>query len=376
MRSQAADPICGRTELLIGSQKCYGSQRAMKKIVINKPGSFDRLQYVEESTPTPRPGYALVRTKAVGVNFADCVVRLGLYPSAKEYVGWPITPGFEFSGVIEAIGEPTEGQVIDFHPGDEVMGVTRFFGYSSHVEVPLHQLRNKPAALSFEQAGAVAVAGLTAWYALVVSGQVRPQHRILVHSAAGGVGSTLVQLGKHFGCEVTGVVGSTKKVSFVEQLGADRVIDRTRSGWAETARTQAKGGYDLVLDANGVDTLRDSYRLLRPTGRLVVYGAHSMLTRGSGRPNWPKLAWDFIRTPRFSPLDLTNDNKSVMAFNLSYLFDEQELLGSSFDQLTELYASGRLVVAQTTAFRLEDAAEAHRALQSGMTRGKLVLLPD
>jgi len=346
----------------------------MKKIVIEKPGSFERLKYIDAETPTPRAGHVLVRTRAVGVNFADCVVRLGLYPSAKQYVGWPITPGFEFSGVVEQLGELAPGDE-QFEVGDEVFGVVRFFAYASHVEVPVGQLRKKPARLTFEQAGAVPVAGLTAWYALVEQGQVKAGYRVLVHSAAGGVGSTLVQLARHFGCDVTGVVGSPGKLDLVRKLGAKHVIDRSEPGWEAQARLAAPQGYDLVLDANGVQTLRGSYRLLRPTGRLVVYGAHTMLTRGSGRPNWLKLAWDFIRTPRFNPLDLTNSNKSIMAFNLSYLFDQQDVLRSSFDQLVVLYANGQLEVAELKAFSLAQAAEAHRELQSGNTRGKLVLIP-
>lgn len=342
----------------------------MKKIQIDGPGSFDRLKMVEAPTPSPRPGHVLVRTRAAGVNFADVVVRLGLYPSAKKYVGWPITPGFEFSGEIEALGEGVSGEL---DVGDAVYGVARFFAYATHVEVPPAQLRKKPAALSFEQAAAVPVAAFTAYYGLVIQGGARAGQRVIVHSAAGGVGSTLVQMARLLGCEVTGVVGAPDKVQLVRELGAQTVIDRSGGPWQSQARAAAPEGYDIALDANGVATLRDSYRLLRPTGRLVVYGAHTMLTRGSGRPNWLKLAWDFLRTPRFSPLDLTNDNKSVLAFNLSYLFDERALLEASFDQLNAWYADGQLRVAELTAFPLAEAAAAHRALQSGTTRGKLVL---
>jgi NADPH:quinone reductase-like Zn-dependent oxidoreductase len=343
----------------------------MKKIIIRKPGSFERLELVDEPTPTPLPGHALVRTHAVGVNFADVVVRLGLYPSAKKYVGWPITPGFELSGVIESLGADCDDSL---RVGDAVYGVVRFFAYSTHVQVPLAQLRKKPENLSFEQAAAIPVAAFTAYYGLVIQGQVKAGQRVLVHSAAGGVGSTLVQMATLLGAVVTGVVGSADKVPFVASLGASHVIDRGGGDWHKQARAAAVQGYDIVLDANGVATLADSYRLLRPTGRVVVYGAHTMLTRGSGRANWLKLAWDFLRTPRFSPLDLTNDNKSVLAFNLSYLFDEQALLKGAFDQLDEWYRTGQLRVAELTSFPLQDAAQAHRVLQSGNTRGKLVLL--
>lgn len=356
----------------------------MKKIQIDRAGSFERLRLVEAPTPEPRPGYALVRTHAVGVNFADCVVRMGLYPSAKEYVGWPITPGFEFSGVIEALGQPADMQTSEpegvsttesrLALGDEVFGVVRFGAYATHVEVPLEQLFRRPEQLSPEVAAAIPVAALTAWYALIRQGAVEPGYRVLVHSAAGGVGSALVQMARVLGCQVTAVVGSSDKVATAKGLGAHCVIDKsTQKLWTE-ARRAAPDGYDVICDANGVETLGGSYRALRPTGRLIIYGAHTMLTRGSGRPNWLKLAWDFLRTPRFDPLSLTNDNKSVMAFNLSYLFEESHVLRAAFSRVVEWYASGELALAELETFGLSEAAEAHAALQGGKTRGKLVLL--
>lgn len=351
----------------------------MKKIQIDRPGSFSRLRLVEASMPVPRPGHALVRTHGVGVNFADCVVRMGLYPSAEEYVGWPITPGFEFSGVIEALGPAREPSPADqtlpaLAVDDEVLGVVRFGAYATHLEVPLEQLFRKPRAMSFEVAAAIPVAALTAFYALARQGAVQPGYRVLVHSAAGGVGSALVQMARLLGCQVTAVVGSSEKVATVERLGADRVIDKSSEDlWVEAGRA-APNGFDVICDANGVETLRGSYRALRPTGRLIIYGAHTMLTRGSGRPNWLKLAWDFLRTPRFDPLSLTNDNKSVMAFNLSYLFDESHVLREAFAQVLEWYTRGDLELAELNTFGLSRAAEAHAALQSGKTRGKIVLL--
>jgi len=140
------------------------------------------------------------------------------------------------------------------------------------------------------------------------------------------------------------------------------------------ARRAAPDGFDVVLDPNGRETLRESYRNLRPTGRLVVYGFHSMLPRGRGTVGWLKLAWGFVRTPWFSPLTMTNDNKSLLAFNLSYLFEETSLMTRQMETLLELARQGRIRPIPIRRYNLEDVARAHRDLESGTTVGKLVLV--
>lgn len=346
----------------------------MQKIEIKSPGSFDRLKLVESESLSVQAGNVLVRTESIGVNFADCVVRMGLYPSAKEYVGWPITPGFEFAGIVEQVGAGENPDALQI--GDAVFGVVRFGAYASQLEVPFEQLLRVPDGLSTLEAGVIPVAALTAWYALRVLGDAKEGQTILVHSAGGGVGSMLVQMGKLLGCRVVGVVGASHKVSAVEALGADLVIDKSREKLFDKAREFSPEGYELVLDANGVETLRGSYRALCATGRLIIYGAHTMLSRGSGRTNWLKLAWDFLRTPRFDPLSLTNDNKNVMAFNLSYLFEKQELLRPALVQIAQWYAEGKLRPTAIQSFPLAQAAKAHQTLQGGETIGKLTLVPS
>ncbi|HSC89252.1 MAG TPA: medium chain dehydrogenase/reductase family protein [Polyangiaceae bacterium] len=343
----------------------------MKRITIDKPGGYSRLRLVEGASPTPGPAEVLVETAGIGVNFADVVVRIGLYPSAKKYVGWPITPGFEFSGRVRAVGE----DVRDLAVGSEVFGVTRFGAYASELCVPRSQVFAAPTGVPLATAGALPVPFLTAYYGLIVLGAAASGKSVLVHSAAGGVGGALVQLGRLLGCRVVGVVGSAHKVEAARALGADVVIDKSAGNWFEQARAAAGEGFDVALDANGYETLRQSYRLLRPTGRLVIYGAHSMLSRGSARPNWAKLAWTYLRTPVFHPLQLTNDNKGVTAFNLSYLFEEQELLGGAMTQLAEWFSSGRLRPPQVQQFPLAEVGRAHEALQSGKTVGRLLLVP-
>ncbi len=199
--------------------------------------------------------------------------------------------------------------------------------------------------------------------------------QVLVHSAAGGVGGALVQIAKLHGCRVVGVVGAPHKTELARELGADEVIDKSREPLWQRASRAAPGGYEIVLDANGVETLRQSYRHLAPTGRLVIYGFHSMLPRGRGRPNWLELAFDWLRTPRFDPLRLTNDNKSVLAFNLSYLFDRNELLQEGMKALLGWLEAGKLKPPKVREYPFERVADAHRDIESGQTVGKLVLVP-
>jgi NADPH:quinone reductase-like Zn-dependent oxidoreductase len=161
----------------------------------------------------------------------------------------------------------------------------------------------------------------------------------------------------------------------VRAAGADSVIDKSATDLFEAAERLSPDGYDVVLDANGVETLRASYEHVRPGGRLVVYGFHSMLPRGRGSPSWPGLAVSWLRTPRFDPLRMTNDNRSVLAFNLSYLFDRHDLLAEGMAALFAWLRAGALRPPPVTTYPFERVADAHRAIESGSTVGKLVLVP-
>jgi NADPH:quinone reductase-like Zn-dependent oxidoreductase len=343
----------------------------MRKVVIPRAGGYDRLTFETWPDPTPGPDEVLVTTEAIGINYADCIIRMGLYASAKEYVGWPITPGFEFAGTVTSVGSA----VTDLAPGARVLGVTRFGGYSTHVAVPRHQVFPLPARLDMAQGAGFPSVFLTAYYALFELAHPRPGSTLLVHSAAGGVGGALLQLGRIAGCRTVGVVGSTHKVETARALGADVVIDKSREDLWRAAERAAPQGYDVVLDANGVATLGESYRHLARPGKLVIYGFHSMMPRQGGRPNWVKLAADFLRTPRFSPLAMTKDNVSVLTFNLSYLFEKREVLAEAMGRLLAWVDEGRITPPPVTRFPLDRVADAHRALESGSTVGKLVLVP-
>jgi len=343
----------------------------MRKVVIRRPGSYERLAIEEFDVPSPGPDDVMVDVRAIGVNYADTIVRMGLYESAKEFVGWPITPGFEVAGVVAAVGE----NVDDLEVSDEVVAVTRFDGYSSHVVANRAFVFAKPDGLTFSEAAAMPTIFMTAWFALFELAHPRPGAKILVHSAAGGVGSSLVQLAKVAGCEVVGVVGGSHKVQAARDLGCDLVIDKSAQNLWAAAERFAPEGYDVVCDANGVDTLGESYAHLRRAGKLVIYGFHTMMPKEGGKPNWPKLAWGWLRTPRFNPIDLTSKSNSVLAFNLSYLFDRTDLLEAFVADFDGWLAEGLITPPPLTEYPLDDVARAHADIESGTTIGKLILVP-
>jgi NADPH:quinone reductase-like Zn-dependent oxidoreductase len=341
----------------------------MRKVVIHKAGGYEQLKLERHPVPKPGEGQVLIRTEAVGVNYADICVRWGVYESARRFVGWPITPGFEYSGWVEDVGR----EVKHVKPGDPVFGVTLFNGYSTHVCAPADLVWPKPQALDFEAAAGFLAVHLTAYHGLLQNVVIRPGMRVLVHSAGGGVGSALIQLCKLHDLDVTGVVGGSHKVEYVRQLGADAVIDKsTQSLWDEAERL-CPDGYDLTFDANGPETLAQSYAHLKPTGKLLVYGFHSLLPKQGGRINYLKAALGMLRMPRLNPLSMTSENKGVVAFNLSFLFPRADLLHAAVNDLTAWLEAGDIRVPKVRSFALEDVAQAHRALESGKTTGKLVL---
>ncbi len=342
----------------------------MKRIRIQQPGGYEVLRIEECPDPQPGPGQVRVAVEACGVNYADGIIRMGLYASAKQLHGYPITPGFEVAGRIDAIGEGVTAWAV----GDAVIGLTLFNGYGSRICLEAEQVFALPPRLSMAEGASLPTVFLTAWF--MVHQQLHPRagERWLVHSAAGGVGSALVQLGRLAGCQVVGVVGRTHKVEHCARMGAERVIDKSRQDLWTEAKRAAPEGYQAIFDANGVATLRDSYAHLAPTGRLVIYGFHSMLPH-DGRLNWLRLAWDWLRTPRFNPLDMTQSNRSVLAANLSFLQSEAPRLREGMRWLMQRFASGELQPLPVETFPLERAADAQRRIESGQSLGKLVLLP-
>jgi NADPH:quinone reductase-like Zn-dependent oxidoreductase len=339
----------------------------MRRILVRRPGGRSALELVEEPDPRPGPGQVLVRVDAAGVNYADCLVRMGWYSAARGL--YPLAPGFEFAGTVEALGEG----VATFRAGERVFGLTRFGGYASRIAADAAALWRPPAGWSPEECAAFPVVHLTAWYGLFRAARAERGETLLVHSAAGGVGTALLQLARVHGCRAVAVVGSPRKAAHCRTFGASAVIDRSSCDlWREASRL-APEGYDVVFDSGGPATLREGFKRLARGGRLVVYGFAEMLPRGSERPNPLRLAWEWLKMPRFSPLSMTSSNRGVIGFNVVHLFDRLDLAGSAMDRLLAWAGEGKIAKVPVRAFPAERAAEAHAALESGTSVGKLVL---
>ena len=332
---------------------------------MRSPGGRSALALQEEADPAPGPGQYRVRVAAAGVNYADVVVREGYYEAAKGL--YPITPGFEFAGTVDAAGPGAVG----FREGDRVFGFTRFGGYASVQLTEPGRLRGMPAGWSFAECAALPAVHFTAYHGLFEVAKVSAGETVLIHSAAGGVGTALLQQARIAGLRAIAVVGSERKAAVAREFGAHVAVARGPGLWAELDRV-APEGFDAIFDANGVTTPRPGFERLKLGGRLVVYGFGEIMPRG-GRPFLPLLAWNWLRVPRFSPLEMTARNRAVMGFNVVYLTDKAELARDGFDAIARWAAEGALKKPPVAEFPAERAGDAHRALESGETVGKLVL---
>jgi len=381
------------------------NQYQTKCISIGRPGGMEQLRFVylkpnivtlgynirSFSLPPYTPPMAIessnklpqdciiLHNQYFSINYADCVIRWGLYDSAKKFVGWPIVPGFDMAGYVESVPSPNG----IFQKGEAVFGVTLFGAYSNRILIPSIQLRKIPSTLTMEQAAALPAVSLTALYALYISGFYPPgiskynNKSILIHSAAGGVGSMLIQMAKLLGLHpIVGVVGNTSKVNDALQLGCSHVIDKSCENlWIEAEKI-CPGGFGSIMDANGVSTLKESFRHLCATGRLIVFGFHSNLPMGQDMLSpleWLKMARKAFFMPTFDPMDLVGENKSVLGFNLSFLAEEKELVSFLFDQILVWITDGKLQCPKITSMSMDRIAEAHQYLQSGKSIGKIVM---
>ena len=360
---------------------------------INKAGDLDRLRLVSESLAPPGPGEARISVRAVGLNFADIFATLGLYSATPK---GEFTPGLEFAGVIEAIG-PARGKMSSagsqsgkksakktgkkktaktWKVGDRIMGVTRFGGYASRINVDTRYLRPLPRGWDFAQGAALPGQGLTAWYALKELGAVKPNDVVLVHSAAGGVGLLAMAMLEKLGCKAVATVGREEKVKFLaDRTGIDPelVIVRDEKSYArrldEALQRLDAPGFNIILDAVAGPYFQPGFERLVPTGRLVLFGAADFMPTGT-RPNYLKLAWRWLKRPRLDPVEMISDNRSVMAFNLIWLWDKIEELEHLFTDIDNLKLDPPHVGHH---YPFDNALEAMKFFKTGRTVGKVVL---
>ena len=336
----------------------------MRQVVIARHGAPEVLEIREGPDPLPADDDIRIRVRAAGINFADILARLGLYPDAPKP---PMVVGYEVAGRVDAVGR----NVVGFAEGDRVVALTRFGGYADTVVVPAPQAFHFPDNLSDSEAAAVPVNYLTASIALYKMAALASGETVLVHNAGGGVGIAATQLARLRRATVIGTASAFKHDA-LRSFGVDHAIDYRHANVADEVKKLTRGrGVDVILDPIGGRSFTDSYSMLAPLGRLIIFGLSAAAT-GEKRNAWRAFrAW--FATPRFNPLSLINRNRGVFGLNLGHLWDERRQLAGTMEMLISELRAGRIAPIVARTFPLDRAADAHRFIQSRANIGKVVL---
>lgn len=333
---------------------------------IPKAGSIKHLQLVTESLDAPGANEVSVQVKAVGLNFADIFAMQGLYSATPK---GSFIPGLEFSGVVIAVG----ANVTDWQVGDRVMGATKFGGYVSHININHRYVIALPEDWSFEAGAGFLVQGLTAYYALTALGNLQRGMTVLIHSAAGGVGIMANRICKNWDAYTIGTVGNAGKVPFLlQEEGYDKVLVREKDFYHQLQQALDGRPLHLVMECIGGDVLKQGWKAMAPMGRMIAYGSASFTSHGD-KPNYMKLYWKYLRRPKIDPLRLPTQNKSLMGFNLIYLYEQTDLMHTLLSELQALQLKPQHV---GHVFPFADMHSAIRLFQSGKTMGKVVAVLD
>jgi len=317
----------------------------MKAIRLNEYGGTGNLKLEEIDKPQAGPGEILIKVAAAGINYADTMLRAGNYLMKPEL---PITMGFEVAGTIEAVGEG----VTSMSTGDRVLASTLSGGYAEYAVAKAKTSMPIPEGLGFGEATALLVQGLTA---VALLEGTRSDDSILVHAAAGGVGSLIVQIAKHRGLTVIGTASNEQKLQLVTSLGADFAINYTEADWTDQVLAATDGkGVNSLIEMVGGEIVGHNLKVLAKNGTMWIYGA------ASGE--------DF----RLSVLSLMQKNHIVRGYWLSNESVENRIRYTH--ELLEHLREGRLKIT-VTEFPLEKVAEAHAAIEGRKTTGKVVLIP-
>jgi NADPH:quinone reductase-like Zn-dependent oxidoreductase len=341
----------------------------MRALVVRRYGPPNVLEVEQAPDPQPRPGEVLIRVKAIGVNFADLLQRMGMYPGTPKP---PFVPGLEIAGVVEKAAEGgLQGAAEDLQPGEAVVALTDFKAYAEWVAVPSAYVYRLPSGVGFNDGAAIPVNYLTAYQAIITMGNMQPGERLLIHSAAGGVGTAAVQLARAKELFVFGTAGPAKQ-EYLRKIGVQHPIDYQKSDFVEVIRKYAPGGVEMVMDPIGGKSWVRSYECLAPTGRLVVYG-FSIAAGANGKINRVRGAKALMQTPKFNPLDLMKKSAAVIGVNLAQARARGDHLHGALNEIFQLYGAGKIKPVISKTFPLEQATAAHQYVQDRKNLGKAVL---
>ncbi|MEH7546564.1 MULTISPECIES: quinone oxidoreductase family protein [Bacillaceae] len=324
----------------------------MRAIQLKEYGGPEVLNLVDIEKPVPLGSEVLIEIKAIGVNYADTARREGQYVVKTPL---PFIPGAEIAGVITEVGD----QVTKIRPGTRIVTLIESGGYADFALADERSVIPIPEQLDFQTAAALPLQGLSAYHILKTMGRLEKGEIVLVHAAAGGVGTIAVQLAKLFGAgKVIATASSEEKLALAREMGADVLINYTEPDWDKQVLEETGGrGVNIALEMVGGEVFNKTVKCLSTFGRLVIFGA------ASGEQS------------RFYPSSLMARNQSVIGFFLPQIMRKPELLQPSLVELFTYLGQGKLKLTIGGVFPLEEAAKVHTLLQSRKTKGKLILEP-
>jgi alcohol dehydrogenase len=336
----------------------------MKRMIylIPKAGNRKNLKLIPDELMNPKSNEVTIQIKAIGLNFADVFCIQGLYKAAPKE---NLIPGLEFSGVVINKGE----SVNEFNIGDKVIGVTKFGAFTTHINLDKHYLMKLPEDWSFEEGASFIVQALTAYYAIKELGNIQSNQIVLIHSVAGGVGIYANRIAKKFNCTTIGTVGNRNKIEKIKNEKIDFILLRDDSFIENLKKVLANRKIDLLLESLTGKYFKPTFDLLAPQGRAIIYGASNFATHTSF-PNYLELAYKYLTRPKVDILKLIEQNKSVMGFNLIWLYDKNEYLKKLLNELIELNLDKPYI---GEVFEFNQLPEAIRKFQAGNTFGKVVV---
>lgn len=329
---------------------------------IGKAGNIKRLNLVEEDIDALKDNEVQVQVKSVGLNFADIFAILGLYGATPE---GSFVPGLEFSGVIIKKGKNVENFNID----DRVMGVTRFGGYTSHINIDSNYIVPLPDTWSFPEGAAYLVQALTAYYGLFRLGEVKKNDTVLIHSGAGGVGLQANRMAQKVGAYTIGTIGTDKKIEVLKDEGYQDYIVRDKHFKKNLEQKLQGRELNIIMECIGGEIMKAGYELLAPMGRTVIYGS-ARYGDTSNSPNWLRLGYLYLKRPKIDPQKMIENNKAILGFNLIWLYHKKELMHEVLKEMKELDLPAPFVGHQ---FLFDDLPKAIKLFQSGKTIGKVIV---
>lgn len=336
----------------------------MKRSVykIQKSGPINNLKITDENLIPPLSDEITIQIKAIGLNFADVFSIQGLYKAAPKE---NFTPGLEFSGIVVNKGN----NVSEFEIDDKVIGVTKFGAFATHININRNYLIKLPQDWTFEEGSGFIVQALTAYYAIKELGNIQNGQTVLIHSIAGGVGIYANRIAKKFNCKTIGTVGNKNKIEQIQDEGIDNILVRDDNFITNLKKILGNDKLDLIMESLTGKYFKQTFNLLAPQGRVIVYGASNFATH-SAFPNYFQLAYKYFTRPKIDILPLIEQNKSIMAFNLIWLYEKGEYLKKQLNEILNLNLRKPLVGG---IFEFDKLPAAIRRFQSGKTIGKVVI---